>query len=46
MNDLTRTKFKKIVELLQKDDLKYKSNRGKTYDFSENSLPIIFKRYT
>ena len=46
MNDLTRTKFKKIVELLQKDDVNYKSNRVKTYDFRENSLPIIFKRCT
>ena len=29
MNDLIGRKFKKMVELLQKDDLNYKSNRRK-----------------
>ena len=43
MNDLIGRKFKKMVELLQKDDLNYKSNRRKTYDFSKNSLPIILR---
>ena len=42
MNDLIRTKFKKIVELSQKDDLNYKSNRGKTYDFSEKLIAHYF----
>ena len=42
MKDLIRTKFKKIVELLQKDDLNYKSNRGKTYDFSEKLIAYYF----
>ena len=44
MNDLIHAKLKEIVELLdiKKDDLNYQSKRGKTYDFSKYSLPIVF----
>ena len=45
MNDLIRDKLKEIVELqnvIQKDDLNYKSKRGKTHKFSKCSLLIIF----
>ena len=44
MNDLIRVKLKKIVKLkdIKKDDLNYKSKRGKTYNFDKYSLPIVF----
>ena len=29
----------------EKDDLNYKSKRGKTYNFGRYSLPNVFKRY-
>ena len=38
MNDLIRSKLKGTVELqdiIKKDDLNYKSKRGKTYNFSK-----------
>ena len=41
MNDLIRAKLKEIVELqgiIKKDDLSYKSKRGKTCNFSKYSL--------
>ena len=50
MNGLICAMLKEIVELqviIKKDDLKYKSKRGKFYNFSKYSLPIVFfKRYT
>ena len=45
MNDLIRAKLKEIVELqdiIKKDDLSYKPKRGKTYNVSKFSLPIVF----
>ena len=45
MNDLIRAKLKGIValqDIIKKDDLNYKSKRGKTYNFSKHSLPIVF----
>ena len=48
MNDLIQAKLKEIVELqdiIKKDDLNYKSKRGKSYNFSKNSLPIVFRRH-
>ena len=45
MNDLIRARLKEIFELqdvIKKDDLNYKSRRGKTYNFSKYSLPIVF----
>ena len=45
MNDLIRAKLKEIAEfqdIFKKDDLNYKSKRGKTYNFSKYSLPIVF----
>ena len=48
MNDLIRAKWKEIVEfqdIIKKHDLKnYKSKRGKTYNFSKHSLPLVFSR--
>ena len=47
MNDLIRTKLKEIVKLqdvIKKNDLNYKSKRGKTYNFGKYSLPIFFLR--
>ena len=50
MNDLIRDKLKESIELqdfFKKDDLNYKSKRGKTYKFSKYLLLIVFlKRYT
>ena len=46
MNDLIRVKLKEIVNfqyIIKKDDLNYKSKRGKTYNFSKYPLPIVFK---
>ena len=43
MNDLIRAKLKEIVELqgiTKKDDLSYKSKRGKIYNFSKYAPPI------
>ena len=45
MNDLIRVKFKEIVylqDIIKKDDTNYKARRGKTNDFGEYSLPIVF----
>ena len=47
MNDLIRANLKEIVELkdiIKKDSLNSKSKRGKTYNLSKYSLPIIFLR--
>ena len=47
MNDLTCAKLKEIIELqdiIKKDVLNCKSKRAKTYNFSKNSLPIVFVR--
>ena len=47
MNGLICAKLKEIVELqliIKKDDLNYKSKRGKIYNFSKYSLPIAFLR--
>ena len=47
MNDLIRAEFKEIVKLydnIKKDDLSYKSKRGKTYNFGKYSLSIVFIR--
>ena len=49
MNDLFRNKLKEIVNLLdiiKIDNLCYKLKSKKAYNFSEYSLPIVFKRYT
>ena len=49
MNDLILAKLKEIVELqdiINKDNLNYKSKRGKTHNFSKDSLPIAFIRDT
>ena len=49
MNDFIRAKLKEIVKLqdvVKKDDLNYKSKRGKTYNFGKHLLPIVFNRYT
>ena len=46
MNDLIRVKLEEIVNfqyIIKKDDLNYKSKRGKTYNFSKYPLPIVFK---
>ena len=32
--------------IIKTDQLYYKLRRGKTYNFAEYSLPIVFKRYT
>ena len=45
MNDLSRVKLKQIMKLqdiILKNDLNYKSKRGKTYNFGKYLLPIIF----
>ena len=44
MNDLIRAKLKEIVDLqdIIKEDLNHKSKRGKSYNFSKYSLPIVF----
>ena len=45
MNDLIRDKLIEIVELhhiIKKDDLNYKSKRGKTYNFGTYSLLIHY----
>ena len=45
MNGLIRAELKRIIELqdiIKKDDLNYKSKRGKTYNFNKYSLPIVF----
>ena len=47
MNHLIRDKSKEIVKLqdvIKKDDLNYKSKRGKTLNFAKYSLPIPFLR--
>ena len=49
MNNLIRTKLKKIVELqdiIEKEDLNYKSKRRKNYSFSKYSLSIVSLRET
>ena len=49
MNDFIRTKLKEMVKLqdiVKKDNLNYKSKRGKTYNFGKNLFPIVFNRYT
>ena len=45
MNDLISVKLKEIAKLqdiIKKDDLSYKSKRGKTDNFGKYSLPIVF----
>ena len=47
MNDFIHAKLKEITEFLdiiEKDDLTYKSKRVKTYNFRDYSLHIIFLR--
>ena len=47
MNDLICVKLKEIVKLqdiIKKDDLNYKSKRGKTYNFGKHSLLIVLLR--
>ena len=47
MNDLIRLKLKEIVKLqdiIKKDELDYKSKRGKTYNIGKYSLLIVFSR--
>ena len=47
MNDLICVKLKEIVELqdiIKEDDLNYKLKCGKPYNFSKNSLPVVFLR--
>ena len=47
MNDSIRAELKKIVKLqdiIKKNDLNYRSKRGKTYNFGGFSLPIVFLR--
>ena len=49
MNDLIHAKLKEIIKLqdvIKKDDLNYKSKRGKTYNVGIYSLTIVFRRYT
>ena len=44
MNGLICVKLKNIKNLqdiIKKDDLNYKSKRGKTYTFGQYSLPIV-----
>ena len=45
LNDLVINKLKKIVQLQdinESNELDYSSKRGKTYNFSEYALPIVF----
>ena len=45
MNDLISNELKEIVQLqrsIKLDDLEYTTKRAKRYNFSRNSLPIIF----
>ena len=47
MNDLDRTnliveQFIKLQDIIETDELHYKSKRRKVYNFSECSLPIVF----
>ena len=45
MNYLIRAKIKETIELqdiVKKDDLNYKSKPGKTYNFGNIVLPIVF----
>ena len=45
MNDLIRAKLKEIVKLqdiIKKDDINYKSKRGKTCNFGKYLLRIVF----
>ena len=45
MNYLLDVKLKEIVnfqDIIKKDDLNYKSKRGKTYNFGKYSLRIVF----
>ena len=45
MNDLILVKLKEIVnfqDIIKTDDLHFKSRRGKTYNFGEYSLAIVF----
>ena len=47
INDLIRIKLKEIVELqdiIRKDNLNCKSRRGKTYDFSKYTPPMVSLR--
>ena len=48
MNDLIRAKLKEIAEfqdIFKKDDLNYKSKRGKTYNLVNIHYLLFFKRY-
>ena len=47
MNDFIHAKLKEITEfqdIIEKDDLIYKSKREKTYNFRNYSLHIVFLR--
>ena len=47
MNDLISNELKEIVQLqrsIKLDDLEYTTKRAKRYNFSRDSLPIIFLR--
>ena len=49
MNDLICDKLKEILtlqDIVKTDNLSYKSKSKEVYNFSEYSLPIVFKRYT
>ena len=49
MNDVNCVKLKEIVilqDIIKKDDLNYKSKRGKTYNFGKYSYQLFFKRCT
>ena len=35
-----------MQDIVKTNELYYKSKRTKSYNFSEYSLPIVFKRYT
>ena len=42
MNGLIRAKEILNLQDIKKDNLNYKSKRGKTYNFGKYSLPIVF----
>ena len=47
LNDSIINKLREIIKLqdiIRTDDLYYKLKRRKTYNFSENFLPIVFSK--
>ena len=47
INDLIHDKSKEIVNLqdiIEKDNLNYKSKCGKSYNFDKDSLPTVFQK--